>query len=270
MVSMDCGFVVIGIGGHTMLYFEEIIGVSIDVRFRRSSKAYHNSVEILENGAVLLENTAVAFVDDDKVKMCRGKKPPAIWIPCRIDSVKHCRICRENNASIAILFVGKQVAQRHVRQVILEVIASLLNQCCTVGQEKNIRHMTTTGQYIDQAGCGSSLTCTSSHDEQVLTETVHDVIADCTDGFFLVIAVGNLIVDNNSIKILPLAAPGHELLQSILTEKTTYLALRGGLVIPKVCLEAVCREHHGAAAKPLLQTVRIQHCLLTSDIRVFA
>lgn len=51
VVSMDSCFVIIGIGGNTVLYFEEIIGISIDIRFRCGSQTDHklNDIFFKEN-----------------------------------------------------------------------------------------------------------------------------------------------------------------------------------------------------------------------------
>ena len=78
MILLYRCFVVIGIGGNAVFHLEEIISIAVHVRFRRSSKAYQERVEILKNGPVFFENAAVALVNDNQVKVGRGEQPLSV------------------------------------------------------------------------------------------------------------------------------------------------------------------------------------------------
>ena len=59
-------------------------------------------------------------------------------------------------------------------------------------------------------------------------------------------------------------------MQIVFAENAADFPLRAGLVVPKIGFKAVRCEHHRPAAKFSLQTVGIQDCLFTSNIRVLA
>ena len=65
MILLHRCFVVVGVGGNAVFHLEKIIGIAVDVRFRRGGKAHQERVEILKNGPVFFENAAVALVNDD-------------------------------------------------------------------------------------------------------------------------------------------------------------------------------------------------------------
>ena len=124
-------------------------------------------------------------------------------------------------------------------------------------------------EYIGQTGCRSCFASTCGHDEQVFSEALSDMFAHSADGFLLIIAVGNLIVDGNGQEIHALGSAVHEFLQIIFAEYTTDLALRATLIVPEVSFKSIGCEHHGAAAKFAFQALCVQHCLLASDVGVF-
>ena len=78
MILLYRCFVVIGIGGDAVFHFKKVIGIPIHIRFRRSGEAHQERVEILKNGPVFFENTAVALINDNQIKMCRGKQPLSV------------------------------------------------------------------------------------------------------------------------------------------------------------------------------------------------
>ena len=135
MILVYCCLVVIRIGGDAVLHFKEIVGVAIHIRFGSCGQTYHDCIEIFEDGTIFFENAAVAFVDDNKVKVRRGKQAlPALRL-CIIDCIQHCRVGGKNDSGAAIILIGAEIAQRHIRQVIFKVILCLFHQCSTVSQK---------------------------------------------------------------------------------------------------------------------------------------
>ena len=65
--------------------------------------------------------------------------------------------------------------------------------------------MTAPAQHIGQAGCGAGLARARCHDQQIAPEALRNMGADSPDGVFLVIAVGDFIVNFNGKDGLPLA-----------------------------------------------------------------
>ena len=88
------------------------------------------------------------------------------------------------------------------------------------------------------------------------------------DGFFLVIPVGDFVVDGNAHQIQPLSTAVHQLLQVIFAENAADFPLWGSLIVPEIHFKAVSGEYHGATAKFSLQAIRIQSRLLSPDIGV--
>ena len=212
MVGVDRRVVIVGVGGDAVLHLEKVVGVAVYVGLRGGGQTHQNRVEIVEDGTVFLENAAVAFVHDDKVKMCRGKQRHAVLGLGVVDGVEHGGIGGKHDARGLIVLGGAQVAKRLVGQILFEVVLCLLDQRSAVGQKEHIGHMTAPAQHIGQAGCGAGLACACRHDQQIAPEPLRDVGADCPDGVFLVVAVGDFVVDCNGVQWLFLGAAVHQLL----------------------------------------------------------
>ncbi len=84
----------------------------------------------------------------------------------------------------------------------LEVVLRLLDQRGAVRQKKHVGHMTAPAQHIGQAGCGAGLARASSHDQQIAPEALRNMGADCPDGVFLVVTVGDFIVNFDGVQRL--------------------------------------------------------------------
>ena len=180
-----------------MLHFKEVIGVAIHIRLRRCSQSDHICIEILKNRSVLFEYAPMAFVDNNQIEVCRAEQALPVFRFYIINGIQDGRICRKDNPCAAIIFVAAQVAKRHIRKIIFEIILCLLHQRSPVSQEQDVCHILASTEDISQAGCRSCLSGTGGHDQQVLAETESDLFADGANGFFLIIAVGDFIVDGN-------------------------------------------------------------------------
>ena len=80
MILINSRLIIVCIRRHTMFHFKEIIRIPIHIRFRRRRQTNHDCIKILENRPVFLKNTAVAFVNNNQIKMCRCKQADAILI----------------------------------------------------------------------------------------------------------------------------------------------------------------------------------------------
>ena len=72
--------------------------------------------------------------------------------------------------------------------------------------------MTAPAQHIGQAGCGAGLACARCHDQQIAPEALRDVGADSPDGVFLIVAVGDFVVNFDGVQRLFLGAAVHQFL----------------------------------------------------------
>ena len=71
MIGINSGFIIISIGRHAIFHFKKVICIAVDFRLWRCSQSDHDRIEIFENRTIFLENTSVAFVCDNEVKMSR-------------------------------------------------------------------------------------------------------------------------------------------------------------------------------------------------------
>ena len=106
MVGVDRRVVIVGVGGDAVLHLEKVVGVAVHVGFRGGGQTHQNRVEIVEDGAVFLENAAVALVHDDKVKVGGRKQRHAILGPGVVDGVEHGGIGGKHNARGLIVLRG--------------------------------------------------------------------------------------------------------------------------------------------------------------------
>ena len=209
MVGVDRRVVIVGVGGDAVLHLEKVVGVAVYIGFRGGGQTHQNGIEIIKNGAVFLENATVALVHDDEVKVGGRKQRHAVLGLGVVDGVEHGGIGGKHNARGLIVLGGAQIAQRLVGQILLEVVLCLLDQRSAVRQKEHVGHMTAAAQHIGQAGCGAGLACARCHDQQIAPEALRDVGADSPDGVFLVVAVGDFVVDCNGIQRLFLGAAVH-------------------------------------------------------------
>ena len=249
MILVHRRFVVVGIGGNTRLQLEEPVNIPVRICFRCSCQAHHDGVEIFKDRPVFLENTPVTFVNDDQIKMRRGEQAQSILALYIVDGVEHRRIGGEHDPGIPVILVGAKVAQGHIRKIVLKIILRLLDQRRPVCQKQNVRHRLAPAEHIRQTGCGAGFAGSGGHDQQMLPKAHSQLLADGTDGFFLIVAVGNLIVNGNCHQVLLLRPAVHQLLQIVTAENAADLPLGAGQIVPEIGLKAVGGEHHGAAAK---------------------
>ena len=234
MVCINGSVIIVGVGRDAVLHLEKVVGVAVYIGFRGGGQTHQNRIEIIKNGAVFLENAAVALVHDDKVKVGRGKQRHAVLGLGVVDGVEHGGIGGKHDARGLIVLGGAQVAQRLVRQILFEVVLCLLDQRGAVGQKEHVGHMTAPAQHSGQAGCGAGLACASSHDQQIAPEALRNMGADSPDGVFLIVTVGDLIVNFDGVQRLFLGAAVHQLLQIVLAEHAAHRPLRAACFVPEI------------------------------------
>ena len=61
-----------------MFHLKKVVGIAVNIGFRRGGEAHHHSVEILKNRPILFENAPVAFVNDNQIEMRRGEQLPSV------------------------------------------------------------------------------------------------------------------------------------------------------------------------------------------------
>ena len=189
--------------------------------------------------------------------MRRGKQLPPIPGFGVVNGVQDSRVGGKHDAGIPIILVGTQITQRHIRQIVLKIVLCLLHQRGAVGQKQNVGHPFASAEHIGQAGRGSGFAGAGGHHQQMLAEPLIDLAADRPDGFFLIIPVGDFVVDGNAHQIQPLRAAVHQPLQIVFAENAADFSLGASLIVPEICFKAVGGEYHGAAAKFPFQAIRV-------------
>ena len=106
MVGVDRRVVIVGVGGDAVLHLEKVVGVAVHVGFRGGGQTHQNRIEIIKNGAVFLENAAVALVHDDEVKVGRRKQRHAVFGLGVVDCVEHGGIGGKHDARGLIVLGG--------------------------------------------------------------------------------------------------------------------------------------------------------------------
>ena len=73
MILIHRCLIIVGIGRDSMLHLKEVIGIPVHVRLGSCGQSHQNRIEVFENRPVLFENTAMALIYNNQVKM-RGRK----------------------------------------------------------------------------------------------------------------------------------------------------------------------------------------------------
>ena len=88
----------------------------------------------------------------------------------------------------------------------MEIILCLLDERGAVCEKQNIRDIPPAAQHIGKAGCGACFTGAGRHDKQTAPVSLRDIAAYGADRLFLIIAVGDFIVNLNGIEVFALRA----------------------------------------------------------------
>lgn len=139
MILIYRRLVVVCIRRYAVLHFKEIVGIAINVCFGGCGQSDHNRIEVLENRTVFFKYAAMALINDNKVKVGGGKHALPVFRFHIVYGVQHCRVCREYDSCASVVLVRAQIAQRHIRQIVLEIVLCLFHQRSAIGQEQNIR-----------------------------------------------------------------------------------------------------------------------------------
>lgn len=90
----------------------------------------------------------MALINDNKVKVGGGKHALPVFRFHIVYGVQHCRVCREYDSCASVVLVRAQIAQRHIRQIVLEIVLCLFHQRSAIGQEQNIGDVFASTEHI--------------------------------------------------------------------------------------------------------------------------
>ena len=117
LVLIDSGVIFVHVRRNAALHLEEIVGVPIDLIFGSGGEAHHLRVEVVEYGAVFLEDGAMRLIDDDQVEMRWRVQALAVVVLQVVDGVEDGRIGGEHDARVFVFLLilrFAEVAQAHV------------------------------------------------------------------------------------------------------------------------------------------------------------
>ena len=168
--------------------------VSINECRRGCGQADHAGIKIFDHFGKAIEDRAMGFVEDDKVKkagrellvadahrLLRGDVEPLVWVDIR---------CADADA-------------RLIRQKSLEaVVQRLFDKCVTVGKKKNLLRIGALQKNVDQPHSGSGFPRAGRHDEQGAAFAAFKGFGDSANGFVLVGAFDDFLIDRCIFKWL--------------------------------------------------------------------
>ena len=93
----------------------------------------------------------MALVDDDEVKVGGCKHTLPIFRLHIIYGVQHCRVRREYDPCAPVVLIRAQIAKRHIRQVVLEIVLCLFHQRRAISQEQNVGDVFAATEHIGKA-----------------------------------------------------------------------------------------------------------------------
>ena len=179
----------------------------------------------------------------------RGREQPPVVRARRVDCVQHRRIGGEHDARAAVVPVRAEIAERHIRQIILKCVLRLPHESDAVGEEKDVRDVPAAAQHIHKARSGARLSRPRRHDEQMPPHAALHLRAYGADGLLLIIAVRDFIVYPDGRKRTAPAPAVRQLLQIRAAENAAHSPLWPARVVPEKSLESVRREHHRTPAE---------------------
>ncbi|MNI69709.1 hypothetical protein D3C73_1254720 [compost metagenome] len=135
----------IGIGRHAALHLEKVIRIAVHIRLRGCGQPYHIAVKILKYGAEFLKDTPVRFIHDNQVKVGGCEEPLTVITLGPVNGIQHRRIGGEHNTGRLVILITEQIAERHIWQIVLEIVLRLFDQSLSVGQKQDIGHISPSG-----------------------------------------------------------------------------------------------------------------------------
>jgi hypothetical protein len=258
----------VGVGGHAVLEIEEAVGVAVHLVLGRRGEAHEERIEVVEDGAVLLEHRTVCLVDDHDVEVPHAEA--ALPVGRLVDQPHHRRIGRDVDAPLGLL-LGDEVHGRCVRKEALERVHRLVDERHAVGEEEHALRPVAAHEEIAERDHRARLAGARGHHEQRLAVVVaHEGLGDAADRAHLVVALDDRRADRRRGERAARLAPlDHELELRLLVEPL-YPARRIARVVPEPVLVAVGVEDHRPLAELPLQAVGVELGLLLSDARVAA
>ena len=105
VILLGGGFVLVDVGGHAALHFEEVVSVAVDLVGGGGGKTHDECVEVVEDGLVFLEDGAVRLIHDDQVEVGGRVHAHAVVVSHGVDGVEDSGVGGEHDARVAFIFV---------------------------------------------------------------------------------------------------------------------------------------------------------------------
>ena len=269
LIAVYSCFVLIGIRWYAALHLEKFIGVPVHLGFGRCRQAYQIGIKVFKNSPVLFEYAAMRFIHNNQIKMSRRKELAALLRFDGIDGIQDRRVRGKYDAGVLVLGAVQEVAQGHVRQMRFKIVSRLLDQRRPVRQKKGIGNIAAAGQHVGETRGRSGFAGACGHDQQRPSVSILDIAADSANGFFLIVAVGNTVLNHHGFQLFLLGPAAQQLLQIRLGKNPAGPALRRSQIVPNVGIKAVGHKQNRTPAGHFFQTICVQLGLLGADLRVF-
>ena len=144
----------------------------------------------------------------------------------------------------------------------------LLDKRTAVRQEQYVGYGSASAQNIHKTRRSPCLAGSRGHDHEMLAHAVHDLCADRTYGLLLIVTVRDLIAYRDGEQVRLDRTAIHQTLEVRTAEDPADASLRSGEVVPEIGLETVGSEHHRSAFEPAFETIRIEHGLRHTHVRI--
>ena len=150
------------------------------------------------------------LVDNQQIKAPDAKFPRVV-----VNQVNHRLIGRKDHAGIRIAVQAAAGIQRsgHTGQQLVEILVRLPHKAGTIGEKQHVFDPVRLHQHVHAGNGYARFACAGRHDEQASAAHAGKRLAHATNRIFLIIAVGDVVVDGRVRDILPDAAAQLEQLQ---------------------------------------------------------
>ena len=189
---------------------EGVVGALVFLAAGCGGQADHQRVEIVEQRAVFLENGAVRFVDDNQVKASDAEFPRVV-----IDQIDHGLVGGKDHAGICVAVQAAAGIERcgHVGQQLVEILMRLPHEAGAVGEKQYVFDPIRLHQHVHAGDGHAGFARAGGHDQQASAAHIGKRLAYAANGVFLIVAVGDIVVDGRVRDILSHGAAQLEQLQ---------------------------------------------------------
>jgi len=235
---VNCLTVGVEVRGGAIIAAESKECIPVNELRRSGGQTNHPGIEVLNHFVVLVKDRTMNFVKDNQIKECRGKLLETVAEGLQGGSIKPVGFFNSMTVNARAGFVGDECLK--------PIGLGLLHQSIPVRHKQDSPRLIGAHEYINQGHGGAGLAGAGCHHNQRLAFARRKCFTHPADGFVLVSAIRNRIVDWNGFQWQPILPNIEQVFQVFRGEETIDRTFRSKSIIIKIGVNPIGEENKWA------------------------